>query len=65
MSALGISLFRADKAYRFGIVDILEVVVRNFPVAYDLEGVGAFDTLPCVGGVRTNALAEATEFVGV
>ena len=39
--------------------------MRNVLVADDLEGVGAFDTLTCVGGVGTNALAEATKFVGV
>ena len=39
--------------------------MRNVLVGNDLEGVDAFDTLTCVGGVGTNALEEATEFVGV
>ena len=38
-------------------------VLRNVLVAYDLEGVGAFDTLSYVGGVGTNTLAEATKFI--
>ena len=64
-SAVGISLFRADKEDHFGIGDILAAVVRNVLVANDFEGVGAFDTLTCVDGVGNNALAEATDFVGV
>ena len=40
-------------------------VVRNVLVADDLEGVGAFDTLDCDGGVGTNTLSEATEFIGI
>ena len=39
--------------------------MRDVLVEDELEGVGAFDSLNCVGGVRTNSLAEATEFVGV
>ena len=39
--------------------------MRNVLVVDELEGVGAFDTLTCVGGVGTNALAEATNFVGL
>ena len=64
MSAVGISLFRADKADHFGIVDLLTSVVRNILVANDLGGVGDFDTLACIGGVGTDALAEATKFFG-
>ena len=41
------------------------MVVRNVLIADDLEGVGAFDTLTCVGGVGNNALVDATEFIGV
>ena len=40
-------------------------VVRNILVVNDLEGVGDFYTLTYFGGVVSNALAEATEFVGV
>ena len=65
MSAFGIRFLRADKAYYFGIGDLLAAVVRNFLVAKYLEGIGTFYTLTCVGGVGSNALAEATEFVGV
>ena len=39
--------------------------MRNVLVEDELECVGAYDTLICVGGVGTNALAEATEFIGV
>ena len=39
--------------------------MQNVLSSDDLEGVGAFDTLTCVGGVGTNALAEATKFIGV
>ena len=54
-----------DKADQFIIGDLLAAVMRNLLVTDDLFGVGAFDTLTCVGGVGTNALAEAIEFVGV
>ena len=64
-SAVGIRFFGADKADYFGIGDLLAVVVRNVLIADDLEGVGAFDTLTCVGGVGNNALVDATEFIGV
>ena len=60
MSSVGIRLFSAYKAYHFVIVDPLAAVVRNVLVANDLEGVGDFDTLTCVGGVVTNILAEST-----
>ena len=40
-------------------------VVRNILVVNDLEGVGDFYTLTCVGGVVSNGLAETTKFVGV
>ena len=60
-----ISLLREKKADHFGIGDLLEAIIRNVLVANELEGVGAFDTLTCVGGVVANALVEATEFVGV
>ena len=53
-----------DKAEHFGIGDLLEAVLRNVLVADDLEGAGAFGTLTCVGGVGTNALAEANKFIG-
>ena len=65
MSAVGIRFFGADKADQFGICDILTAVMSNVIVADYLEGVGAFETLTCVGGVGTNALEEATKFVGV
>ena len=55
----------ADKEDQFGIGDILAAVVRNVLVADDFEGVGAFETFTCDGGVVTNALAEATKFIGV
>ena len=45
--------------------DLLTAIMRNVLIAYDLEGVGAFDTLTYVGGFGTNTLAEATNFVGV
>ena len=64
-SAVGISFFGAYKADQFGIGDLLAAVVHNVLVADDLEGVGAFDTLTCVGGVGNNALVDATEFIGV
>ena len=40
-------------------------LLRNVLVADDIEGVGAFDTFTCVGGVVTNALSEATDSIGV
>ena len=55
-SAVRISFFGVDKADHFGIGDLLTAVLRNVLVADDLEGVGAFDTLTCVGGVGTNTL---------
>ena len=64
-SVFGIRFFGADKADHFIIDDLLAAIVRNILVAGDLEGVGAFDTLTCVVGVGTNALAEANKFVGV
>ena len=65
MSAVGVSLFRADKADHFGIGDLLAMVVRKYFVENDLEGVGALDMLNCVGGVGVYALEEATKFVVV
>ena len=62
---VGIIFFGADKADHFGIGDLLASVMRNVLVVDDLEGGGAFDTLTFVAGVGTNALAEATKFVGV
>ena len=41
------------------------MVVPNVLIENYLEGVGAFDTLTCVGGFEADALAEATDFVGV
>ena len=41
------------------------MVLSNFLVSDELEGVGAFDMLSCVGGVGTNTLTEATKFVRV
>ena len=38
-------------------------VLRNVLIADDLEGVGTFDMLSCVGGVGTNTLIEANKFV--
>ena len=64
-SAVRIRFFGADKADHFGIYDLITEFLKNFLVADDLEGVGAFDTLTCVGGVGTNTLAEATEIIGV
>ena len=64
-SAVGINFFGADKADHFGIGDLLAAVVRNVLVADVLGGVGAFDTLNYVGGVGTNDLEEATDFIGV
>ena len=62
---LGSVFLETDKADYFGIGDLLAKFMRNVLVEDELECVGAYDTLFCVGGVGTNALAEATEFIGV
>ena len=64
-SAVRISFFGVDKADHFGIGDLLTVVLSNVIVADDLEGVVAFDKFPCVSGVGTNTLTDATKFVVV
>ena len=64
-SAVRISFFGVGKADHLGMGDLLTAIMRNVLIAYDLEGVGAFDTLTYVGGFGTNTLAEATNFVGV
>ena len=64
-SAVRIRFFGADKADHFGIDHLFVAFMRDFLVADDLEFIGSLDTLTFVGGVVTNALAEATEFVGV
>ena len=65
MSAVGIRFLGANKIDHFGIGDLLAAAVWNVLVADDLQGICAFDTLTCIGGVGTNALEEATKFIGV
>ena len=61
--AFRIRFFGAYKADHFGIGDLLMAVLRDFLLSDDVEDVGSFDTLSCVGGVGTNTLTEAIKFV--
>ena len=62
---MGSSFLGAEKADYFGIGDLLTALMQNVIVADELEGVGDFDTLTCVGRVGIITLEEETEFVGV
>ena len=54
-----------DKADYFGISYLLAAVLCNVLISGYLEGVGAFDTLTCFGGVGTKSLEEATDLIGI
>ena len=62
---VGVSFLGVEKLDHFGIDDILAAVLCNVLVSGYLEGVGAFDTLTCVGGVGTKYLEEATNLIGI
>ena len=63
--AIGVGLFRACNTDHFGVGDLFATLLCYVLILYDLEGIGAFDTLASLGGVVAGTLAEVSEFIRV
>ena len=65
VSSIQVGFFRADKTDHFGVADLFALILWDFLVKDDLEGVGTFDVLVGLGRAGADILAEADELIGV
>ena len=54
-----------DETDHFGLGDLFATLLWIFFISDDLEGISAFDTLAVLGGVGSDTLEEAAEFIVV
>ena len=61
----GVGFFREYKTDHFGVGDLFATLLWDVLILDDLEDIGNFDKLASLGGVGSDTLAEAAEFIGV